>query len=186
MTATEVSNFRVPKGRTLVVRGKAHPTGQVLPEWYVDWDGGLESRINDGHLVPTLDAVTEKDLTPPAPKTENDQTPLMAKELNRLTGENLTLRDLVKEHEKARSEYDRARVAKDRQLGDQTVELDRLREGLAQAQKRCEELTGEVETLTARATAAEAEAAKLKVAQPKIVATSGKKPEPAKPEVPAG
>lgn len=173
----EVLNYRVPKGRTLIVRGKPHHTGEVLPEWYANWDGGLESRVRDKHLEPTLDPATGG-AQPPEPTRVDDPAPKMATELNRLMAENNTLRDLVKEHDGARLEFARASASKDRLLGEQTVEIDRLREGLFAAQKRCEELTLEVEQVTIRATVAEAELAKVRATRP---STSGRKTADVKP-----
>lgn len=173
----ELANYEVAKGRCLVVRGKAHPAGQVMAASYADWDGGLAERVRAGHLIPTLKP-RDVEEQPPAAKSLDDPAPRMAQEMNRMTAEMGVLRDLVKEHEKAVAEYKRSSDSKDRVLGQQVTEMDRLRQCLDLAQKRCEELTLEVEQVTIRATVAEAELAKVRATRP---STSGRKTADVKP-----
>lgn len=135
---TDVANYRVPRGRTLIIRGVAHPTGDVLPGWYADWDGGLAARVGDGHLVATADPVNVT-VRPPEPRSVDDPTHAIVAECNKLREENKELKALAKEHDEARIELKRECESKDKALGKQTVELDRLRTMLDAAQKRLDE-----------------------------------------------
>src|SRR5580700_10007310 len=121
-TADPLMNYEVPPMRTLIVRGHAHPTGDVLPSHYADWDGGLAERVKNGHLIPTTKPAMKVAL--PEPRTVDDPLPALALELNKLNTEKKELTALVQEHAATVAELRRQSIAKDTHLGEQTAEID--------------------------------------------------------------
>jgi len=82
-----VPNYEIQPGHSLIVRGKLLREGEILPDWYANWDGGLPGRIAAGCLAAS-DKRHTVEVAPAEVKVSDDPTAALYAEVDRLAKEN--------------------------------------------------------------------------------------------------
>jgi hypothetical protein len=153
-----VQNYAIAPGHQLILGGRLHAEGDVLPQWYADRDSGLAARLKVGCLVPTSRPATAG-LPAPAAKVAEDPTPGLLEEVDRLGRENAAFAASNKALGERNAALEGQVETLTKALGEQTAENAHLRAACDDHQAAREALEKKVAELTAELEAATAPAA---------------------------
>ncbi len=152
-----MTNYEIQAGHTLLLDGVFYKAKTIMPDWFVDRDGGLAGRIAEGALKPVPDGIPcTQEFGVPFAKTHEDPVPALEHEVERLRRENVAFAASNKELVARDIARDAANLSLTAALGKATIEIDGLRSAVEKntAERAAREseiaaLRAEVEKLTA-------------------------------------
>lgn len=142
-----MQNYAIAPGHQLILGGRVHAEGDVLPQWYADRDNGLAGRLKVGCLVPTAKPATAG-LPAPAAKTAEDPTPGLLEEVDRLGRENAAFAASNKALGERTAALEAEVETLTKALGEQTAENAHLRAACDEHQAALDAKTKELTAVT--------------------------------------